>query len=198
MAELDAELIAATALALVDAEGLAGFTMRGVAKALGVTPMALYHHVRNKAELATLVVDAANAEQPLPAPTGDWREDMWLMARSSRESMLGHPNVTALRRTYRVWTPAILQKTEHWVTLWLQSGLRRPRALRAAAASSMAILGLVEEESVLGSEQLPDDILLEARPNARLLLSFNEDPAALFEVAVRSMIDGLYERLKHK
>ena len=195
MAELDAELIAAAALAIVDAQGLSGFTMRAVAQALDVTPMALYHHVSNKAELATLVVDAANARQPLPPPTGDWREDMWLMAKSTREGMVVHPNVIALRRAYRVWTPAVLEKTEHWMWLWQQSGLQGRNVVRAAAASSLAILGLVEEESVLAGEKLPDEVLLAAKPDASLLLKFDDDPAALFELAVRSLIDGLHQRL---
>lgn len=196
--ELDAELIAATALAIVDAEGLAGFSMRAVARALDVTPMALYHHVRNKADLAALVIDAANAEQPLPSPTGDWREDLWLMAKASRESMIAHPHVIALRRLYRVWTPDVLQKTEYWMSLWQQSGLPRRQAVRAAAASSMAILGLVEEESVLAGEVAPDATLLDKRPGARQLLTFSKDASELFELAVRSLIEGLHERLSRE
>jgi AcrR family transcriptional regulator len=195
MAELDVDSIAAAGLAIVDRDGLAGFTMRAVAEALDVTPMALYHHVQNKAELAALVVDAANAEQPLPPPTGDWREDIWLMAKSSRDSMLTHPRVAELRRVYRVWTPAILQKTGHWVNIWQQSGLKRDKAILAAAASSMAILGLVEEESILSSQAPPDDTLLASTPDAGSLFKFEYDSAALFELAVRSLIDGLQARL---
>ena len=39
------------ALALADAEGLEAVTIRGLAKELGVTPMALYWHFRSKDEL---------------------------------------------------------------------------------------------------------------------------------------------------
>ena len=79
--ELDAARIAAAALAVADAQGAGGFTMRAVAEALGVTPMALYHHVEDKAALAALLVDAAIRQHPLPPPTGVWRDDLWTIAR---------------------------------------------------------------------------------------------------------------------
>ena len=55
-----------------------------------------------------------------------------------------------LRRAYQVWTPDILHMTEHWLSLWLQSGLEMDKAVVAATTSSMAIIGLVEEEFVFG------------------------------------------------
>ena len=39
------------AIALADAEGLDALTIRRLAQELGVTPMALYWHFRNKEEL---------------------------------------------------------------------------------------------------------------------------------------------------
>lgn len=195
MAELDTGRIAAAALALVDEHGLKGFTMRGVARELDVTPMALYHHVRSKAELAELVVNAANAEHPLAPSTGDWREDMWQMARETRQSMLAHPGVAELRRAYRVWTSDVLEKTEYWVTLWQQSGLSRDDAVLAAATSSLAILGLVEDESLRSNKTLVDRELDPSKPNAAALLNFQFDREAIFELAVRSLIDGLHRRL---
>ena len=70
MGQLDINRIARAALGILDKEGVAGFTIRNVAADLNVTPMALYHHVRNKAELATLVVEYANKDLPRSPPTG--------------------------------------------------------------------------------------------------------------------------------
>ena len=64
MADLSAERIANAALELVDSEGVNAFTLRGVARRLNVTPMALYHHVADKEELAALVVDAVVKSVP--------------------------------------------------------------------------------------------------------------------------------------
>ena len=195
MADLDTERIAAAALALVDQHGLKGFSMRGVARALGVTPMALYHHVRNKEELAVLVVNAANAEIPCFEPSEDWREGMWRMASAVRQLMLAHPRVAELRRAYRIWSPEVLEGTEYWVNLWQQSGLPHDDAIQAAAVSSLAIVALVEDES-LGDDDLIGGQELDAtKPNAKALLEFPVDRNAMFELAVRALIDGLHQRL---
>ena len=123
MAEFTREQIAEAALAVADERGAAGFTMRAVAETIGVTPMALYHHVEDKAALVALVVDASIAENPLPPPTGSWQEDLLAMARWTRETTLAHPAVARLRGAHNVWTPSIFPMTERWLGIWQQSGL---------------------------------------------------------------------------
>ena len=48
---LSKEVVVECGLALADAEGLEALTIRRLATELGVTPMALYWHFRNKEEL---------------------------------------------------------------------------------------------------------------------------------------------------
>lgn len=195
MAALSPERIAATALAVLDERGIEGFGMRAVARALGVSPMALYHHVRNKAELATLVVNVANEQLPLPEPTGDWREDMWLMAKSTREQMLAHPAVVELRRQYRIWTSDILKRSDYWVALWQQTGLPPEQVSLAAMTSSWAILGMVTEEPILRNDAAPHHDLLQEQPNAGKLFRQDIDHDAVFELAVKGAIEGIYQRI---
>jgi AcrR family transcriptional regulator len=195
LAELDTGRIAAAALAVADERGFSGFTMRAVAKALGVTPMALYHHVADKAALAALLVDAAISEQPLPPPTGDWQDDLWSMARWMRDSRRAHPVVSHIRRTYRVWTNASLQMTERWLSLWQQSGLPLDKAVVAATTSSLAIVGMVEEESAFNEMARPTAAALSWLPNARMVFDAKPDRDAEFELLVRSLIEGLHARL---
>jgi len=54
-----AERIAATARAVLDAEGSAAVSMRRVASAIGVTPMALYRHYPNREALLAALADRA-------------------------------------------------------------------------------------------------------------------------------------------
>jgi AcrR family transcriptional regulator len=187
--------IAAAALRVADECGVAGFTMRAVADALDVTPMALYHYVEDKAALAALVVDTAIKEHPLAAPTGIWQDDLWAMADWMRRSTLSHPAVGELRRTYRVWTPAILPMTERWLSLWQQSGLDLDAAVVAATTSSMAIAGLVAEEAVFRTLDTPDEAALASFPNARLVFDTKHDRDSDYELLVRSLIEGLHARL---
>jgi len=195
MAKLDTDQIAAAALDVVDKYGVAGFTMRAVADALGVTAMALYHHVQDKAELAALLVDAAIRKQPLPPPTGKWQDDLWAMARWMRENTLAHPMFIHLRRTYHVWTPTMLQLTEHWLNLWQQSGLDLDKAVLAAKTSSMAISGFVDEEMMFREMQPPDEATLSLLPNVRVMFNADRSREIEFELAVKSLIEGLYARL---
>jgi len=195
MADLDVDRIAAAALAVADERGPSAFTMRAVAEALGVTPMALYHHVADKSALVGLVVEAVIEERPLPPPTGDWREDIWQLARWMREITTAHPAVARLRRAHQVWTPSMLPMTEHWFNLWRQSGLDLDDALLAGATTSMAILGLVEEEQLFREMVHPSDGAFAWAPNARLAFQRKTDPDAEFELVVRSLVDGIHTRL---
>ncbi|MHC5909011.1 TetR/AcrR family transcriptional regulator [Streptomyces sp. S6] len=51
------EEVIGTARRIVDREGVDRLTMRRLATEIGSTPMALYHHVRNKEELLVLLLD---------------------------------------------------------------------------------------------------------------------------------------------
>jgi AcrR family transcriptional regulator len=64
-AGLDMDVIVSAALRIVDADGLDGLTMRRVSAALGVTAMALYHHVDGKERLLDLVVDQSLTALPM-------------------------------------------------------------------------------------------------------------------------------------
>jgi AcrR family transcriptional regulator len=198
VAQLDINRIAAAALAVLDKKGLSGFTIRNVAEVLRVTPMALYHHVRDKAELAVITVDYANNELPRKAPTGEWREDLWEVARWTRETTRAHPAVAHLRRMYRVWTPDILRASELWIELWRESGLDIESAVLAAQTSSLAITGMVDEEVILSQTDAPGDAVLEGLPNAKALFRSRYDHDVMFELGVRSVIDGVHAQLVQK
>jgi AcrR family transcriptional regulator len=87
------EQIAATALAIADSEGFEAVSMRRVAAGLGAGTMTLYHYVRSKAELLTLMDDAIMGE--LLVPDGelpsDWREALAAIARRTRAALRRHP-----------------------------------------------------------------------------------------------------------
>lgn len=80
----------AAAIRHADKEGLAELTMRTVAAALGVAPMALYRHVANKEDLIDGMVDAVFAEVALPSRGADWRAAMRKRATSLRDALARH------------------------------------------------------------------------------------------------------------
>ena len=86
--------IAAAAIRIADAEGLEAVSMRRIAADLDSGTMTLYHYVRTKDELMTLVTDAVMGEVALPAGfvlPADWRQAIILIATRSRDALLRHP-----------------------------------------------------------------------------------------------------------
>jgi AcrR family transcriptional regulator len=86
--------IAAAAIRIADAEGLDAVSMRRIATDLDAGTMTLYHYVRTKDELLTLVGDAVMGEVALPADhelPDDWRAAITLIANRSRDALLRHP-----------------------------------------------------------------------------------------------------------
>src|SRR5439155_5825211 len=86
-----------TALAIIDTEGLEGFSIRRLADALGVRGASLYHHFRDKDEILDGVATLAFAElRPLEDDTAGWVDWLMEMARSYRQALLAHPNLVPL------------------------------------------------------------------------------------------------------
>ena len=84
--------IVAAAMAVADAEGLAGLSMRRVATEIGVATMSLYRHVADKDDLLLKMMDAAFGECRFPAqPPEGWRDRLELAARTLWAMFQRHP-----------------------------------------------------------------------------------------------------------
>jgi len=83
--------IAAAAIAIADAEGLAAVSMARVAERLGNSTMALYRHLKSKDDLLVIMSDAA-IERPEPMPEGvDWRTGLTFWADGVLTAIRRHP-----------------------------------------------------------------------------------------------------------
>ncbi|WP_053754104.1 TetR/AcrR family transcriptional regulator [Streptomyces sp. MMG1533] len=69
-----AEQIVDVARRIIEEEGVEAVSMRRVAKEVGATPMALYHHVRDKDELLLLTLRGMAATFPRPSLPADPRD----------------------------------------------------------------------------------------------------------------------------
>ncbi|HEY7122189.1 MAG TPA: TetR/AcrR family transcriptional regulator [Solirubrobacterales bacterium] len=92
-AGLSREQIGATAVSIADAQGFDDVSMRNVARELDAGTMTLYHYVRNKDELLTLMGDAIMGELVVPDEefSGEWRNDLSNIARATRHAFKRHP-----------------------------------------------------------------------------------------------------------
>ena len=84
--------VAAAAIAIADAEGLAALSMRKVADRIGISAMSLYTYVPGKAELIDLMFDTVLAEVASDDDAaGGWRERLERVARDNFALYLRHP-----------------------------------------------------------------------------------------------------------
>ena len=96
MARLDRDAVLRAGLAVADKSGIDAVTLRRLADRFGVTPMALYRHVRDKRDLLDGMADLLYAELDVPEPRGDWWEELAGLARSTRRVLLRHPDAAPL------------------------------------------------------------------------------------------------------
>lgn len=92
-AKLDQARIRAAALALVDAEGLEGLSMRRLATALDVSAASLYFHYATKDELLEAVAADVLANVDTSAFLTGWEPGVRAWARSLRAALAAHPRL---------------------------------------------------------------------------------------------------------
>ncbi|HET8726582.1 MAG TPA: TetR/AcrR family transcriptional regulator C-terminal domain-containing protein [Alphaproteobacteria bacterium] len=110
---LSRERIVATAVELLDAQGVNGFTMRRLADRLGAGVMSLYWHVDNKEDVFDLALDSALEYRGPPqiVESRDWRGEVFHMLEDWRACMLSHPwSASLLPR--RALGPNVLSRLE--------------------------------------------------------------------------------------
>lgn len=95
---LDRDRITEVTLRLLDAEGLAKFSMRRLAAELNVTAMSVYWYVDTKDDLLELAMDAVMGELELPDPEADedWRGQLRTLAHGYRAMLVRHPWLSPL------------------------------------------------------------------------------------------------------
>ncbi|MGE4251281.1 MAG: TetR/AcrR family transcriptional regulator C-terminal domain-containing protein [Parvibaculaceae bacterium] len=94
---LSTDRIVASAVDLLDAEGIDGLTMRRLAERVGAGAMSLYWHVDNKEAVFDLALDSVlDYRGPQTPKPQDWRGDVVHMLEDWRACMLRHPWSAAL------------------------------------------------------------------------------------------------------
>jgi AcrR family transcriptional regulator len=101
--------VLATALELIDRDGIDGLSMRRLARELGRDPMILYRHAPNKAALLDGVAETVLAQLKVDPTDRDWIGQLRTVARDYRRLALAHPGVVPLLVTRPLATPLALR-----------------------------------------------------------------------------------------
>ena len=139
---LSRDVIARTALAILDEEGSRSLTVRSIAGRLGVQSPSLYNHVTSKDEILDAVTELIGGEMDLTGlDDPDWRCGISTFARSYRRVFRAHPEALALIVRRAVETESQLTTYDAVLERLLRAGWSPREALRLLASIDYLVLG---------------------------------------------------------
>jgi AcrR family transcriptional regulator len=202
------EDVARAAVAIADGEGLEAVTFRAIAARLGTGVMSLYNYIPDKQALVFDMAELVTAELALPAPTGDWRADMHVVAGRQRDLALRHPWMIEAVSHLQPLGPATLGFLEFALGALEPTGLPARDRLETIALINGFVLNIVraELESRAAAEDpqhqaaqyatLPDLIATGRYPRFAAAMAEGGqperwDPAVHFDRLLDRVLDGL-------
>jgi AcrR family transcriptional regulator len=154
---LSRERVLTAGLALLDAEGLDGLSMRKLATALGVEAMSLYNHVKDKHDLLNGIVDQVLLQIEVPDPARPWRDRLDAFATRLYAVLIEHPAVVAVIASEqgRPSHPQVLQGMDSLVASIAQTGLTPREQVNAFRGLLALCFGFVlnHTQGLFGSKQ---------------------------------------------
>lgn len=207
-AKLSQAQIVDAAVALLDAEGLERFSMRKLGVALGVDPMAVYHHVPNKSALLDAVVDALWAQahaDPAAAPAGtteeggDWRPIAAAPMRALRRTLLAHPRLTPVLGSRPALSPAMLSLADGVLGRLARAGLPPQSGMALLDCLVAYTVGKVLAETQASAPETQERIAQvqatltsQTHPNlvAAAMAGYGWAPEEEFEHGLLALLDG--------
>ena len=138
---LSTERVVDAALRMADEGGLEALSLRRLAAALGVTPMALYRHVRNKNHLLDLMADRLLEQLDLaPADLPAWQARLRRLAASLLAVLEAHPAAPMLlSRPFA--SPAALRVSGALLAILDRAGFGPKESMRLMQVTTGMILG---------------------------------------------------------
>jgi TetR/AcrR family transcriptional regulator, tetracycline repressor protein len=144
---LSKQVVVARALALADAEGLDALTIRRLATELGVTPMALYWHFRNKEELLAALGDQVWRELDTDIDrAAPWHVQMRGLLESLLSVLRSHPCASQLILEGEKQSDAALVAIETSLDVLRRGGFDNEQAAEIARNALWTGLMLVMSE----------------------------------------------------
>jgi AcrR family transcriptional regulator len=137
------------ALTVADAAGLGSLTMRSLAEELGVKPMAVYHHVKNKEEILDGIIDAVFSEIDLPPSELPWRPALRHRSCSARRVLAQHPWATPLMESRLNAGPATLRHHDAVLGTMRRAGFSIVMTAHAYSVLDSYIYGFALQEAGL-------------------------------------------------
>ncbi|MHB1599027.1 MAG: TetR/AcrR family transcriptional regulator [Acidimicrobiales bacterium] len=104
-AKITRDIVLATALELIDRDGVSRLSMRRLAAELACDPMTLYRYAPSKAALLDGVAESVLAQLEVDSSDPDWQAQLRAIAHCYRKLALTHPGVVPLLAMLPLTTP---------------------------------------------------------------------------------------------
>jgi AcrR family transcriptional regulator len=143
----DRRTVLRAGLDLADERGLDAVTMQAVATRIGVTPMALYREVSDKADLLDGLVELLLTDFPEPHPDLSWEQRLDAAALGLRRTAHRHPTVFPLLLQRSATTPGSKRVREAVYQALAEAGVPRRRVARVERVISTIMLGFLASEA---------------------------------------------------
>jgi AcrR family transcriptional regulator len=159
--------VLASALEIIDRDGVDALSMRRLGEAVGRDPMALYRHVPNKAAVLDGVVEMVFERLSLDTTMADWAAALRTLGHDFRDLARAHPNVVPLLVTRPLATPhgkrppGILRHLEDVLALLTGAGFTGGDALHVYRALFGFLYGhvLTELQEIVERPEETDHVL---------------------------------------
>lgn len=195
---LSRELIRDTALAIIDADGLAALSMRRLAQELGVQAASLYSHYPTKDDVLDAIANLLMRRVDTSGfDGGDWRSGLLTWGRSYHAALAAHPNavpVVASGAGRRDEFLAMANAVHGGLV-----GAGWPPRVATMISGSVKYLVIGAASTPFGSGFADDvQVYLDRYPNLtqahRLREHAEEIDADSFELGLAALVRGLEER----
>jgi AcrR family transcriptional regulator len=132
---LTRELLVRESLRLLDTEGIAGFSLPKLGRALGTDPTAVYRHFASKDDLVLAIADRLLEEVADGlVPSGCWVDTLTDTARRLRRAYLAHPAAASLSAYRTTQGPAEMRVVDTIIGAVLEAGFEGAEAAKVYRA----------------------------------------------------------------
>lgn len=192
---LGRDIVVRAAVGIADAEGFDRITMRRVSQALGVTPMALYRYLPDKAALVDVVIDESLRAVPCVDPDGDVLGEFRRCFGGLHRLLIDHPGLAKAASERPLEGPVAIEIGERVLSLLQRCGVGERDAANALVAAFSLTLGSalywVSRQARGQSERAPGGAASESTAvRVRSHAGFGGEGSAVFHDAMTKLVSG--------
>jgi AcrR family transcriptional regulator len=149
--ELDRDRVVAAACALAEQRSLDTVTMRALAAHLGISPAAMYYHVRDRDELLDMTAESILAQVKIPSRDLPWDRQLRALFADARRAMLPVKGIAATLQSRPV-APSGRRLQDAATAILRAAGFSSTASRAANMALSTFVLGAVALEQAVAAD----------------------------------------------